>query len=141
MQLGKGTFDVLIECSGVAAAIAPAITGLRPRGVVVQLGLSGDMALPMKQVTAKELDLRGSFRFHEEFATGVEAMRHGRIDVKPLITHEVALMNAEAPSKLRLIADLQSKLRSDTEGNMVPISPIIVNDNSLNYKPNGEPLI
>lgn len=97
---GKGSFDVLLECTGVAAAVAPAIATMHPRGVVVQLGLGGDMPLPMMAVTAKELDLRGSFRFHEEFATGVGAMQAGRIDVKPLITHEVVLDDAETAFKL-----------------------------------------
>lgn len=90
----KGTFDVLYECSGAAAALAGGIAALRPRGVIVQLGLGGDMSLPMMAVTSKELELRGSFRFHEEFATGVELMRKGLIDVKPLITHTVPLSDA-----------------------------------------------
>ncbi|RPE66564.1 L-idonate 5-dehydrogenase [Pacificibacter maritimus] len=107
---GKGTFDVLMECTGVAAAIAPAIAAMRPRGVVVQLGLGGDMALPMMQVTAKELDLRGSFRFHEEFATGVSAMRQGRINVKPLITHEVTLENAE--DAFKIASDRRSAIKT-----------------------------
>lgn len=98
--VGKGSFDVLFECTGVAVAIAPAIAAMRPRGVVVQLGLGGDMPLPMTALTAKELDLRGSFRFHQEFATGVQAMLAGRIDVKPLITHEVALDEAEQAFRL-----------------------------------------
>lgn len=90
----KGTFDVLYECSGAAAALAGGISALRPRGVIVQLGLGGDMSLPIMAITAKELELRGSFRFHEEFATGVELMRKGLIDVKPLITHTVPLSDA-----------------------------------------------
>jgi L-idonate 5-dehydrogenase len=90
----KGTFDVLYECSGAVAALTGGIAALRPRGVIVQLGLSGDMSLPMMAITAKELDLRGSFRFHEEFATGVALMRKGLIDVKPLITHTVPLDDA-----------------------------------------------
>lgn len=97
---GKGTFDVLMECTGAAAAIATAIPAMRPRGVVVQLGLGGDLPIPMVTVTAKELDLRGSFRFHEEFALAVEAMRSGRLDVKPLITHAVSLEEAEAAFKV-----------------------------------------
>lgn len=92
---GKGHFDVLFECTGVAVALAFAIPTMRPRGVVVQLGLGSDVPLPMMQVTAKELDLRGSFRFHAEFATAVAAMQAGRIDVKPLITHSVPLEQAK----------------------------------------------
>ncbi|TPJ12239.1 L-idonate 5-dehydrogenase [Mesorhizobium sp. B2-7-3] len=87
----KGTFDILYECSGAAAALAQGIAALRPRGTIVQLGLGGaEMALPMSAVTAKELRINGSFRFHPEFAVGVELMRKGLIDVKPLITHTVA---------------------------------------------------
>ena len=67
---------------------------MRPRGVIMQLGMGGDMSLPMLAITAKELDLRGSFRFHEEFATGVHFMRQGLIDVKPLITHTMPLDRA-----------------------------------------------
>jgi L-idonate 5-dehydrogenase len=92
---GKGYFDVLYECTGVAAALAGGIEALRPRGVILQLGLGGDMSLPMMAITAKELELRGSFRFHAEFAVGVALMRAGLIDVKPLITHTEPLDRAE----------------------------------------------
>lgn len=96
----KGYFDVLYECTGVAAALAGGIAALRPRGVILQLGLGGDMSLPMMAITAKELELRGSFRFHPEFAVGVGLMQKGLIDVKPLITHTVGLGEAESAFKL-----------------------------------------
>ncbi|GLQ08566.1 L-idonate 5-dehydrogenase [Devosia yakushimensis] len=96
----KGYFDVLYECSGAAPALASGIGALRPRGIILQLGLGGDMTIPMQAITAKELDLRGSFRFHEEFAIGVELMRKRLIDVKPLITHSVPLADAETAFKL-----------------------------------------
>ena len=92
---GKGTFDVLFECSGAPQALAAGIAAMRPRGIVMQLGLGGDMSIPMMQVTVKELDLRGSFRFHEEFAMAVSLMRSGRIDVKPLISHTLPLDEAQ----------------------------------------------
>jgi L-idonate 5-dehydrogenase len=91
----KGSFDVLFECSGAAPALAAGIAAMRPRGVIMQLGMGGDMSLPMLAITAKELDLRGSFRFHEEFATGVHFMQQGLIDVKPLITHTMPLDRAQ----------------------------------------------
>lgn len=91
----KGYFDVLYECSGAASALAGGIGALRPRGVILQLGMGGDMTLPMQAITTKELDLRGSFRFHEEFALAVEMMGKRLIDVRPLITHTVPLDRAE----------------------------------------------
>lgn len=94
--VGKGYFDVLLECTGVASALASGIAAMRPRGVIVQLGLGGDMNVPVQAITGKELDLRGSFRFHEEFNTAVRLMQSGLIDVKPLITHSMKLEEAEA---------------------------------------------
>lgn len=92
----KGHFDILFECTGAVSALTGGINVLRPGGIIVQLGLGGDMTLPVQALTAKELQLRGSFRFHSEFFTGVELMRKGLIDVKPLITHTVPLTEAEA---------------------------------------------
>lgn len=92
---GKGQIDVLFECSGAEAALRAAIPSLRPRGRIVQLGLSGDMALPMMQITAKELSLAGSFRFHPEFALAVDLMRKGLIDTRPLLTHSFPLEQFE----------------------------------------------
>ena len=91
----KGYFDVLYECSGAVAALTAGIAALRPRGIILQLGLGGDMSLPMMQITAKELELRGSFRFHEEFATAVAMMQQELVDLKPMITHTFALGEAE----------------------------------------------
>jgi L-idonate 5-dehydrogenase len=96
----KGTFDVLFECTGSAPALAAAIAVMRPGGVIVQIGLGGDMPVPVQMLTAKELQLRGSFRFHEEFFTGVELMRKRLIEVEPLITHTVPLEEAEEGFRL-----------------------------------------
>ena len=90
----KGHFDVLFECSGSVNALRGAIPAMRPGGQIVQLGLGGDMELPVQAMTAKELSLSGSFRFHEEFFTGVSLMRKGLIDVKPYITQTFPLSEA-----------------------------------------------
>ena len=93
-ETNKGTFDVLFECSGVAAALGSAIPAIRPGGTIVQLGLGGDMTLPMQAMTAKELSLRGSFRFHHEFPQAVAFMQSQRIDVLPLISQTLPFQNA-----------------------------------------------
>jgi L-idonate 5-dehydrogenase len=82
----KGQFDVLFEASGNARALVGAFDALRPRGVIVQVGLGGEMTLPVNTIVAKEFDLRGGFRFHEEFATAVALLNSGLVDVKPLIS-------------------------------------------------------
>jgi L-idonate 5-dehydrogenase len=90
----KGRFDVLFECSGAAPALLAAIPAMRPGGTILQLGLGGDMTLPVQAMTAKELSLKGSFRFHDEFHTGVSLMQKGLIDVTPFITQTFPLHEA-----------------------------------------------
>jgi L-idonate 5-dehydrogenase len=82
----KGYFDVLFEASGNERALTGGFNALRPRGIIVQLGLGGEMNLPINTIVAKEFDLRGAFRFHEEFAVAVALLNKGLVDVKPLIS-------------------------------------------------------
>jgi L-idonate 5-dehydrogenase len=93
-QKGKGQVDVHLECSGAAPALASGVSVLRPGGTLVQLGLGGDMTVPMQAMTAKEITLKGSFRFHPEFATAVQLMQAGLIIVDPLITHRFGFEDA-----------------------------------------------
>ncbi len=93
-QTNKGTFDVLYECSGAESALTAGLHAMRPGGTILQLGLGGDMTLPMMAITAKELRLCGSFRFHDAFFTAVSLMQKRLIDVAPLITHSFGLDQA-----------------------------------------------
>lgn len=108
-EADKGHFDVLFECSGVASALVAAVPVMRPRSIIMQLGLGGDMTLPVQAMTAKELKLCGSFRFHEEFFSAVEMMQAGRLDVKPLITQTVSI--DEAVSGFELAADRSKAIK------------------------------
>ena len=82
----KGMIDVVFEASGNQAALRTALEVLRPRGTLVQLGLGGDVTIPQNTIVAKEIELRGSFRFHEEFELAVDLIASGRVDVMPLLT-------------------------------------------------------
>ena len=98
---GKGYFDAAFEASGAASALRNCIETVRPGGVIVQLGLGGgDMSVPMQMVTAKELQLRGSFRFHEEFAVAVDYIDKSMIDVKPLISATLPFTRAREAFEL-----------------------------------------
>ena len=100
----KGYFDAVLEASGSAAALASAFEVVRPGGVIVQLGIAGgEMTLPINMLVAKEIGLRGTFRFHEEFGWAVSYLSSGAIDVSPLLTEIVPL--AEAVRAFELAAD------------------------------------
>jgi len=109
----KGYFDIQLECSGAPAALASGVGVLRPKGVLVQVGMGGDMNVPMQAVTVKELSIRGSFRFHEEFATAVKLMQGRLIDTRPLVTHTVAL--ADAVAGFQLASDRSQAMKVQIE--------------------------
>jgi L-idonate 5-dehydrogenase len=82
----KGYFDVHFEASGNERAIRSGLEVLKPRGVLVQLGLGGDVSIPQNTVVAKEIEVRGTFRFHEEFGLAVNLINRRAVDFKPLLT-------------------------------------------------------
>ncbi len=106
---GKGTFDVLFEASGNQQALVSALDVLRPGGVIVQVGLGGSVTLPINTIVTKEIELRGTFRFHEEFALAVELMGKRLIDVKPLVT--ATLPFERATEAFELAADRSKSMK------------------------------
>jgi L-idonate 5-dehydrogenase len=106
----KGQFDVLFEASGNERALRSAFEVVRPRGVIVQLGLSGgELTLPLNMVVAKEFDLRGAFRFHEEFGVAVELINKKLVDLKPLIS--ATLPYRDAGRAFALAADRSQSMK------------------------------
>ncbi|OKH86804.1 L-idonate 5-dehydrogenase [Thalassospira sp. TSL5-1] len=93
---GKGQIDVCFECSAAAPAIGSAIKMLRPQGILVQVGVAGDIPVSFNPVVAKELMIVGTHRFHEEYAQAVHAINSGKINVKPIITTSFELDDAVA---------------------------------------------
>ena len=85
--VNKGMFDVMFEASGNDRALRNGLDVVAPRGVIVSIGLGGDSTLPLNQLVGKELELRGTFRFHEEFAVAVRFLNEGLIDGRPVISH------------------------------------------------------
>jgi L-idonate 5-dehydrogenase len=67
---------------------------VRPAGTIVQIGVGGNFTLPMNVLVAKEFDLRGSFRFHEEFDWAVAMIGSGAIDLSPLLTASIPVERA-----------------------------------------------
>jgi L-idonate 5-dehydrogenase len=96
----KGQFERVFECSGNERALKGALDVIAPQGVLVAVGLGGDMTLPINQIVAKEIDLRGTFRFHSEFANAVAFLNKRLIDVKPVITRILPFESAVEAFKL-----------------------------------------
>ena len=91
----KGHFDTAFEASGSGIAVSTAIASLRPAGTLVQVGNGGaETAIPLNALLAKEITLRGTFRFHAEFAMAVELLARNAIDVAPLLTEIIPVDDA-----------------------------------------------
>jgi L-idonate 5-dehydrogenase len=105
----KGQFDAVFEASGSEVALRNGMDVIAPRGTLVTVGLGGDISLPMNQIVAKEIELRGSFRFHAEFATAVQFLNQGLIDGKPVITRILPL--ADAVAAFQLAGDKKQSLK------------------------------
>lgn len=106
----KGTFDVVFEASGAASAIAAAAAAARPGATIVQLGLGGaETALPLNLFVAKELSLRGTFRFHEEFGWAADFIAKRTIDVRPLLS--AVLPMAQAKQAFDLASDRKRSMK------------------------------
>ena len=101
-KFNKGYFDIAIECSGSEKGISDSINCLKPKGTLIQLGLGGDVLIPLVSVTTKELNLRGSFRFHLEFELAVNMMKKKLINVNPLITHKLDFKSAKEAFELAM---------------------------------------
>jgi L-idonate 5-dehydrogenase len=106
----KGTFDIAFEASGNAGALQNAFDMVKPMATIVQVGLGGsDFPVQINTLVGKEIALRGTFRFHEEFAAAVGAINRREIDVLPLLTRTLPL--AEAVTAFELASDRKQAMK------------------------------
>ncbi|TLU74128.1 L-idonate 5-dehydrogenase [Lichenicoccus roseus] len=110
-----GGFDVALEATGASASLIGMPSLMRPGGRIVQLGMlpKGGVPLPANLLMAREIDLVGSFRFHEEFGMAVAALAGGRIEIGPILSGTVPL--ARADEAFQLAGDRQRAIKVHLE--------------------------
>jgi L-idonate 5-dehydrogenase len=89
-----GPFDIVFECSAAEPAILSAIAAVRARGTIVQVGVAGSLSLPINAIVGKEINFKGTHRFHPEFEQAVDLIDRGVIDVTPIITQTYPMEDA-----------------------------------------------
>jgi len=96
--LAKPQFDVAYEVSGSIHALKTCMASIKRGGVVVQVGTLPHEPLPfvVNEIMAKEIDLRGAFRWGIEFDWAVAYLSTRRVDVRPLISGQFPLQDAVA---------------------------------------------
>ena len=91
-----GEPDVAFEVSGAPSALGSAMETVRRGGIVVQVGTlpPEGMHLLANQIMARELDVRGSFRFGNVFDNAVRSIAERRVDVRPVLSGSHPLTDA-----------------------------------------------
>ncbi len=99
---GQGA-QAVIEAVGVAASVKQSLALVRTGGHITWIGNSEpEVPVNMQQVVTRELTIRGTYGFNEEFGRALEAISAGRIDVTPLIERTATL--EEGPALIQALA-------------------------------------
>lgn len=105
------SFDVVFECSGVAPALTQAVRAARRAGTVVQVGMlrNADIPVNLAPLLAKELTIRGAFRFSSEIDDAV-ALLAASDELDPVISHVVPASDAVAAFELARDSSASAKV-------------------------------
>ncbi|XP_014479371.1 PREDICTED: sorbitol dehydrogenase-like [Dinoponera quadriceps] len=80
--------DRTIDASGAQSSIRLAILVTKSGGVVVLVGMGArEVQVPLINALVREVDIRGVFRYVNDYSDALDLIASGKIDVKPLITH------------------------------------------------------
>ncbi|MCF2707309.1 zinc-binding dehydrogenase [Arcanobacterium haemolyticum] len=95
-KLPRDYFDVVLECSGVPAAVSSVFPAIRPAGVHAQIGMMGAGPQPIALATliSKEVQLRGCFRFNTEIDDAIELLSSHPEIADTVVTHTISANDA-----------------------------------------------
>jgi threonine dehydrogenase-like Zn-dependent dehydrogenase len=85
-DVGSFLVDVVLECSGSAAATSSALKLLAPGGILVVVGAGPEPALDSATILLKEITVRGSYIYNDEFDRAIELLATQQITVADLTT-------------------------------------------------------
>ena len=114
-RVGVDAVDVVIEASGSPSAVESTLDAVKRGGVVTFVGLPRRTSLPTDVVGVinAELDLRGSFRYHDTYPDAVDAVASGAVDADGLVSFTEPLD--------RLVRAFERAAEPDTVKGMVAV--------------------
>jgi len=85
------------ECSGAQPALVMAIRCTSQGGKIMSIGRSASpmQNIPLFEAADKEIDIIGSFRYHDTYPQALELVASGQLNVKPLVTHRYSLADSQ----------------------------------------------
>lgn len=87
------SFDVHLECSGSIDAARAGIASLNPAGTAVLIGMGATQGLdvPVSLLQERELVITGTFRYANCYPAAIDLVRNGRVELTPLISDRFTL--------------------------------------------------
>lgn len=80
--------DKTIDCSGAESTARLAILATRSGGCAVLVGMGApETKLPLVDGLVREVDIRGVFRYCNDYSAALAMISNGQVDLKRLITH------------------------------------------------------
>ena len=110
---GKGSQDVIFECSGSPKALASALEIIKPGGTIILVGLGGEVPFPLNVAVAKEVKMMGSFRFDEEFSHAADLIDRKVVDLKPFVSSVIPFGEATSAFELASLREKSMKVQLD----------------------------
>lgn len=88
--------DHVFECAGVPATVRAAIVATRPGGALTQVAVPAhSIPIHLGAIIQREITLRGSMAYLDEFPLAIDIIARGRVNVDDLITTEIGLADVE----------------------------------------------
>ncbi|GAB3634328.1 L-idonate 5-dehydrogenase [Microbacterium shaanxiense] len=105
------SYDVVFECSGVGAALTQAVSAARRAGCIVQVGMLPNAAIGVNlaPLLAKELTIRGAFRFSSEIDDAVALLAESAA-LDPVISHVLPASDAVTAFELARDSSASAKV-------------------------------
>ncbi|XP_076293970.1 sorbitol dehydrogenase isoform X2 [Lasioglossum baleicum] len=89
--------DKTIDASGAQASIRLAILATKSGGVAVMVGMGApEVKIPLINALCREVDIRGVFRYANDYEDALNLLATKKIDVKPMITHNYKIEDTVA---------------------------------------------
>lgn len=87
--------DVVLECTGVQAAVDLAVGATAPAATVVLVGTGAQVTLPLDLVQSRELVIKGTFRYAHVYPAAIGLAASGAVRLDAMVTSHHDLDGAE----------------------------------------------
>jgi 2-desacetyl-2-hydroxyethyl bacteriochlorophyllide A dehydrogenase len=103
--------DVVVDCAGVGPAFVEGLRSVRAGGTISMAAIYGSkIEVNPNRIVEKELTIRGSFAYDDEFPMVIDALERGDVDPAVFVSHVFGLEDVERAFRTQLDRDVSVKV-------------------------------